>query len=512
MGKLYDVVIAGGGPIGLFLACELSLARVSVLVLERELNPSSPWRTKPLGMRGLNTISAEIAHRRGLLDKFFEPGERPSSLKKTPGFQNGGHFAGMFLNANKLDLDRWKYRINGPALVPGRTYLDRIESALTKRAESLGATIVRGKGVTKITGQDDESVTVEAGQDQHFQGKWLVGCDGARSVIRREAGFGFVGSEPKATMYGAQCEFNLPEKMQLGFHITPTGMWVRAPGVLYLVDFDGGAFDRTQDITKEHIQEILHRVSGFTDVEITSMQYGASWTDRTMQATDYRKGRVLLAGDAAHIHPPIGSQGLNLGLGDAMNLGWKLASTIRQEAKSTDTPADLALLDTYQSERYPLRASVLEWVRVQMATITPDLFGAALQKAMRDIIATTDGTNLFIDRMWGLSQRYELGDTHPLVGCSAPDFELLDGSRLGPKMESGRALMIDFEEDATLKELVVGGKFEGKVDYLSVNAQDKRGLRALLVRPDGIVAWVGEDDAKPDLDAAQAALEQWFGF
>lgn len=517
MSELYDVIIAGAGPIGLFLACELGLERASVLVLERDLKPESPWKVEPLGRRGLNTPSVETFYRRGLLSKFFDPGEWPSSLQKTPGFQFGGHFAGIMLNANKLDLDRWKYRLPGPALVPVPTTIERIETALTDRAESLGVTILRGNGVTKIAGQDDGSVTVEAGENQSFRGKWLVGCDGGQSVIRKAAGFDFVGTEAKFTGYAVKCDLDHPEKFKPGFHVTKTGMYiVGGLNSLHLVDFDGAAFDRTQKITQEHIQDVLSRVTGITDVKITTIHLVTSYTDRSKQTTSYRKGRVLLAGDAAHIHSPLGAQGLNVGLGDAMNLGWKLAATVRRESGSDGAPADLALLDTYESERLPVAAWVLEWTRAQVSTLQPDLYGAAVQALIRDLIDTTDGTNLFIDRVWGLSQRYNLGDgeahEHPLVGCSAPDFELHNGSRLGPKLEGGRGLLVDFEDDAALKELVVGGKYEARVDYVGVGAKDRRGLRALLVRPDGVVAWVAEGNVKPDVDAAKAALKQWFGF
>jgi 2-polyprenyl-6-methoxyphenol hydroxylase-like FAD-dependent oxidoreductase len=517
MSKLYDVIIAGAGPIGLFLACELGLAHASVLVLERDLKPESPWKVEQLGRRGINTPSVEALYRRGLLSKFFDPGERPSSLQKTPGFQFGGHFAGIMLNANMLDLDRWKYRLPGPALVPAPTTIERIETVLTERAESLGVTILRGNGVTKIAAQDGDSVTVEAGETQFFRGKWLVGCDGGRSVIRKAAGFDFVGTEAKFTGYAVKCDLDHPEKLKPGFHVTKTGMYiVGRPNSLHLVDFDGAAFDRTQEITQEHIQDVLSRVTGMTDVKIMTIRLASSFTDRSKQATSYRRGRVLLAGDAAHIHSPLGAQGLNLGLGDAMNLGWKLATTVRRESGSDGAPADLALLETYESERHPVAAWVLEWTRAQVSTLQPDLYGAAVYALIRDLIDTTDGTNLFIDRIWGLSQRYNLGDgeahAHPLVGCSAPDFELHDGSRLGPKLEGGRGLLVDFEDDVALKELVVSGKYEARVDYVSVGAKDRRGLRALLVRPDGVVAWVAEDNVKPDVDAVKAALAQWFGF
>jgi 2-polyprenyl-6-methoxyphenol hydroxylase-like FAD-dependent oxidoreductase len=518
MSKLYDVIIAGAGPIGLFLACELGLARVSVLVLERDIKPESAWKAEPLGLRGLNTQSVEAFYRRGLLSKFFSPEERPLTFQKTPGFQFGGHFAGIMINANRLELDRWKYRLPGPALVPGPTTIERIETVLTERAESLGVTILRGNGVMKITAQQDDSVTVEAGENESFCGKWLVGCDGGRSVIRKAAGFDFVGTEAKSTGYALKCDWEPRGKLKPGFNITQSGMYItRPPDTLYLMDFDGGAFDRTQEITKEHIQDVLDRVSGSKDVKVTNIHLASSFTDRSKQATSYHKGRILLAGDAAHIHAPLGAQGLNIGLGDAMNLGWKLAATIRrEESRSNGAITDLTILDTYERERHPLAAWVLEWTRAQIMTLQPDLYGAAVQRLIRDLIDTTDGTNLFIDRLWGLSQRYKLGDgeahAHPLVGCSAPDFELLDGSRLGSKMEEGRGLLVDLEDDVALKELVVGGKYEAKVEYLGVSAKDKRDLRALLVRPDGVVAWVAEDNVKPDIDAAKAALEQWFGF
>ncbi|OAP59244.1 hypothetical protein AYL99_06542 [Fonsecaea erecta] len=516
MSKVYDVIIAGAGPIGLFLACELGLARVSVLVLERDLKVESQWKGEPLGFRGMNTPSLENFYRRGLLGKLFGPDERPSSYQKKPGFQFGGHFAGIMLNANKLEMDRWKYRIPGPALVPGPTTIARVEAVLTERAEQLGITILRGNGVTKILSDEQGIVTVEAGDNQTFRGKWLVGCDGGRSIVRKAAGFDFVGTEPKFTGYVVQCEWDHPEKLKPGFHITNVGLYIiRLPDTLYLTDFDGGAFDRTGEVEQQHIQDVFRRVSGITDVNITKIHLASTFTDRCKQATCYRKGRVLLAGDAAHIHGPLGGQGMNLGLGDAMNLGWKLAATIRRESKNEGIPADLALLDTYHGERHPAGARVLQWTRAQVVVLQPDPYGEAVQALIRDLIDTPDGTNFFIGRFSGMSERYILGDgeayAHPLVGCSAPDFELHDGSRLGSKLGRGQGLLIDFQNDSVLKQLVFDGKYESRVEYIGIGAQDTRGLRALLVRPDGIVAWVVEDDTKPDIAAAKVALDRWFG-
>ena len=158
-----------------------------------------------------------------------------------------------------------------------------------------------------------------------------MGCDGGRSLIRKAAGFDFVGTEAKLTGNAVKCEWDHPEKLKPGFHITKTGVYIiGGPNAFYMTDFDGGAIDRTQEITQEHIQSVLSRVSGITDVKITKIHLASAFTDWCKQLTSYRKGRVLLAGDAAHIHGPVGSQGLNVGLGDAMNLGWKLAATVRR--------------------------------------------------------------------------------------------------------------------------------------------------------------------------------------
>ena len=183
---------------------------------------------------------------------------------------------------------------------------------------------------------------------------------------------------------------------------------------------------------------------------------------------------------------------------------------MRQEAKGL--PADLALLDTYGSERHPLGAWVLDWGRAQTLTLQPDPAGAALRGVLRNLIGTTDGNTELIGHYWGLSHRCKLGDgkahAHPLVGMSAPDFEFADGSRLGPKLQSGRGLLVDFGDEAGLKELIAG--HESRIDYIGMAAKNQCGLRALLLRPDGVVAWVAEEKGESDMDAAIAAIKQWF--
>jgi hypothetical protein len=266
-----------------------------------------------------------------------------------------------------------------------------------------------------------------------------------------------------------------------------------------MVDFDGGAFHRTRPITLEHVQAVLRHISN-TDVTVTTLELATTWTDRAYHATAYRKGRVLIAGDTAHIHSPLGGQGLNLGLGDAMNLGWKLASTIRGDAP-------VGLLDNYSSERHPVGVQVLDWSRAQVALMRPSRSSRALEAIIRDLIDTRDGATYFAERVWGVSLRYDLGGSHPLVGRSAPDFELVDGTRLGEHLRNGTGLFLDFDARKQLQALA--SRWSDRITYIASDAKDRLGLSAMLVRPDGFVAWAGEAAANHE-EAARAA-SRWFG-
>ena len=266
-------------------------------------------------------------------------------------------------------------------------------------------------------------------------------------------------------------------------------------GAIAIADFDGGASHRVQPITLDHVQAVLRRVSG-TDVTLKALHVASTWTDRAMQATTYRRGRVLLAGDAAHIHSPLGGQGLNLGFGDAMNLGWKLAATIRGDAPE-------GLLDSYTAERHPVGARILDWSRAQVALMQSQ----TLQAVVRDLIETRDGATYFAERLWGVSLRYDLGGTHPLVGRSCPDFELEDGTRASALLRDGKGVLLDFDCRLPLQSLA--SRWIDRLKYVASGAKDQLGLTAVLVRPDGFVAWAA--DGEPDLAEASQTATRWFG-
>ena len=497
----YDVIICGAGPVGLFLACELALADCSVLMLEAAENPPSPLKQLPFGMRGLSALSVEALYRRGLLQEL----EVPKRLKDPHANAVGGprrqvgHFAGIAFHSGNVDVSQWQYRLpssTDPSLI---SEMQELEAVLARRAQALGVQIKRGLSTSNFR-QADDAITVTAG-GQDFQGKWLVGCDGSRSIVRKLGGFEFAGTEPEFTGYSAHVDIADPEKLKPGRNLTSTGMYLQSqPGFLVLQDFDGGAFHGAdKPITLERVQQVLRRISG-TDVTVSALHIATTWTDRARQATAYRNGRVLLAGDAAHIHAPLGGQGLNLGLGDAMNLGWKLADTVQGNAPQ-------GLLDSYQTERHPLGAQVLDWSRAQVLVMRPEPSARALNAIFRDLMDTRDGATYVAGRVWGVATRYDLGGGHPLTGHSVPNFEFEDGATIGELMRDGKAILLGFDGKATLESLA--GEYGDRLKYVSGRAKQQLGLSTVLIRPDGFVAFACDNEANEQ--SIRQALARWFG-
>lgn len=496
----YDVIVSGGGPVGLFLACELALAKCSVLILEKERDFHSPLKQVPFGIRGLSAPTIEALYRRGLLHELelHKRLQNPHVNAGQGARRQVGHFAGIPFLEGHIDTSQWKYRLPSSTATSLLSEMEELEIVLNRRAKALGVEIRRGLPLTYFH-QTEDGVVVQSG-DQSFQSQWLVGCDGSRSVVRKTGGFEFSGTEPEFTGYSAKVDIADPEKLKPGRNVTTTGMYLQSqPGFLVLQDFDDGVFhDAGKPIMREHIQEVLRRISN-TDVTISTLHFATTWTDRARQATSYRNGRVLLAGDAAHIHAPLGGQGLNLGIGDAMNLGWKLAAVIQGRAPE-------GLLDSYHAERHPIGAQVLDWSRAQVAIMKPSPSSRALNAIFRDLIDTRDGATYFAGRVWGIFTHYPLGFDHPLVGHSIPNFEFEDGKRVGDFMQDGQGLLLNFERQTSLKTLA--GEYCDRIRHVSGPAKERFGLSAVLVRPDGIIAWAS--DNKPDEPSIRQAIALWF--
>lgn len=523
-GMDYDVVVAGGGPVGLFLAGELRLGGAArVLVVERLAEPDETIKAG-----GINTAGGVALYRRGMLPDLAEAWERnrwrmraflgdrgPDAPRTPPKF--AGHFAGIMMRGDLFDDSDPAFTDIGPADGVGLGIPQiELERILGARAERLGVEVRRGVELTGFDtdedregGEDGEDreggVVVHLADGARIRSGWLVGCDGGRSTVRKLAGFGFPGTEPEITGYQAVVEMTGGERLGKGWNTTDVGTYVNGPfpGRILTVEFDGPPADRSAPITAEELQVALRRVSGVDEVTIHEVHSSTRFTDNARQADGYRRGRVLLAGDAAHVHSPFGGQGLNLGLGDAMNLGWKLAAVVRGDA-------DESLLDSYTAERHPVGAWVLDWTRAQIAVMRPDRHARALRRVVTDLALTTTGTTYLVKQISGVRQRYELPGAHPLTGHSAPDLELSDGTRLGDRLHAGRAVLLDLADDPKLRARAEG--YGDRVDVVTAACPARPELTALLVRPDGFVAWAadgtdGNDRADDDLDDV---LTRWF--
>jgi rifampicin monooxygenase len=472
---MFDVIISGGGPTGMMLAAELRLHDVDVLVLDKDAEPNAAVRSL-----GLHPRSIEILDQRGLLDRFLAHGHQyPGGV---------GRFAGIDRSA-PADLDT----AHGYILGIPQPVTDRL---LAERADELGARIRRGCEVTGVE-QDEDGVSAELADGTRLRSRWLIGCDGGRSLVRRLLGIGFPG-EPATTewLLGEVAVTTPPDELAAvadevrrthkGFGIGPAG------GGLYraVVPAATVAEDRSVPPTLEEFRTQLRAFAG-TDFGVHSPRSLTRFTDATRLAERYRVNRVLLAGDAAHVHPPLGGQGLNLGIQDAFNLGWKLAAAV-------DGWAPDGLLDSYFAERHPVADDVLTLTRVQSELLSTEPGPRAVRRLLTELMGFEDVRRLLAERITAIGIRYDFGDGPALLGRRLRDIRLSRG-RLYELTRDGRGLLLD----QTGRLSVTG--WADRVGSV-VDVSPELDAPAVLLRPDGHVAWIGEDQ-----DDLLRSLPTWFG-
>jgi 2-polyprenyl-6-methoxyphenol hydroxylase-like FAD-dependent oxidoreductase len=473
----FDVVIAGCGPTGAVLAAELRLHDVRVLVLEKETEPVPAAR-----IVGLHIRSLELMAMRGLLEPLLARGrQRPVA----------GFFAAIPSPPPEGLDSAHAFLLGIPQPV--------LEHLLEERAVGLGAEVRRGCAVVDVE-QDDAGVTVVLAEGTRVRSRFLVGCDGARSTVRKRLGVGFPGVPSSTdTLMGEMAATASRDEIAATvagvartdrrFAFGPAGEGV------YRVVVPGLAVgDRAVAPTLDDVRRELRRLAG-TDLGVHSARWLSRFGDATRLAEHYRVGRVLLAGDAAHVHPPTGGQGLNLGVQDAFNLGWKLAAEVDGRAPGT-------LLDTYHAERRPVAADVLDNTRAQMELLSPGPGPQAVRRLLTELVGIGEVNRRLVEKITATGIRYDLGDDlgegPDLLGRRLPDLDVAQG-RLYGLLHRGRGLLLD-----RTGHLAVGG-WSDRVDHLADPTADLE-VAGVLLRPDGHVAWVGDDQG--DLDVH---LTRWFG-
>ena len=491
----HAVVIAGGGPTGLMLAAELALAGVDVAVVERRPDQDLP------GSRagGLHARTIEVLDQRGIAERFLAEGQ----VAQVAAFSMIPLDLGDFPTRHPYGLGLWQ---------------KHIERILAGWVDELPVVVYRGREVAGFV-QDDTGVDVELSDGGSLRAEYLVGCDGGRSVVRKAAGIEFAGWDPTTSSLIA--EVAMAEEPELGIRRDALGVHalgreeyeIRDGEVVYadtgpvrvmVTEEHVGA---TSEPTLRELSEALVAVYG-TDYGVHSPTFLSRFTDMTRQAAAYRDGRVLLAGDAAHVHAPDGGQGLNIGVQDAVNLGWKLAQVVERTSPE-------GLLDTYQAERHPVAARVLRITMASIALRRSDDRTSALRDTVSELLAMQEPRTRFAGMMSGLDVHYDLGDGHPLLGRRMPDLDVVtaDGAvRVLTLLHDARAVLLNLGPPWACdtspwadRVLAIDGEYGGDWELPVLGRVPAPA--AVLIRPDGYVAWVGDGTDTGLRDA----LTAWFG-
>jgi 2-polyprenyl-6-methoxyphenol hydroxylase-like FAD-dependent oxidoreductase len=490
----HAVVIAGGGPTGLMLAGELALAGVDVAVVERRANQDLA------GARagGLHSRTIEVFDQRGIADRFLAEGQTAQV----------GAFAGTRLDISDFPT-RHPYGLG--------LWQNHIERILAGWVDELPVQFYRGREVTGFM-QDGSGVDVEVSDGLSLRAEYLVGCDGGRSLVRKAAGIDFPGWDPTTSALIGEVE--LAEEPELGIRHDAIG--IHSFGRLEYEIRDGEVvfIDRgpvrvmvteqqvgTTEPTLCDLSEALIAVYG-TDYGVHSPTWISRFTDMTRQAATYREGRVLLAGDAAHVHAPDGGQGLNIGVQDAVNLGWKLGQVVNRRSRES-------FLDTYHTERHPVAARVLRNTMASVALRRPDDRVKALGDAMSELLAVDDNRKRFAAMMSGLDVHYDLGEGHPLLGRRMPDLDLVTANgplRVFTLLHDARPVLLNFGEPGGFditpwsdRVQLVDAEHDGPWELPALGAVTAP--TGVVIRPDGYVAWVGDGTR----ERLPEALTTWFG-
>jgi 3-(3-hydroxy-phenyl)propionate hydroxylase len=480
----HAVAIAGGGPTGLMLAGELALAGVDVAIVERRASQDL------VGSRagGLHSRTIEVLDQRGIADRFLSQGQM---------------FQVVHFHPITLDISDFPTRHN---YVLG-LWQNHIERILADWVGELGVPIYRAREVTDFA-QDDSGVDVELSDGGSMRAKYLVGCDGGRSLVRKTAGIAFPGCEPTTSWLIA--EVDTTEEPAWGFREDAVGIHAigksgnGGPARVVLTEPQARL---DSEPTLCDVSEALVAVYG-TDFGIHNPTWISRFTDMTRQAAAYRDRRILLAGDAAHVHPPMGGQGLNIGVQDAVNLGWKLAQVVNRTSPE-------GLLDTYHAERHPVAARVLHNTMAQVALRRPDVRTKALRDVVSELVSMDDPRRRLAAEISGLGVHYDLGEGHPLLGRRMPDLDVIAADRplrVFTLLRDARPVLLNLGEpggfDITAwadRVRLIHAQYVGSWELPAIGPVTAP--TAVLVRPDGYVAWVGDLTQLGLVDA----LTTWFG-